>query len=418
MRSETDEMNLTAYALGELEGAQRAVVEARLAVSPQDRQYVEDMRTAAHTVADELSREPVSGLDAIHYAAIELRLRKESGFSRPVNRREIVRGRIGFIATLAAAIAVICGAVGAVLLTLSHRTDLAVQAPVINSQQKSVLIPFERINVGESHAGGGGSGRLGSGASPFVNVSDKPVSNFAMNTDSGSYEDLRKALMGGHLPSRDSIKIEGLINAFNYDYPAPTGAAPFGASIEIGPCPWQGAHQLARVMVKAKDGAGTLAEDVRTEVSFNPAAVKSWRLLGYDDLPGGPSAGENVGAGHAVTALYEVVPADPPKATSQPAIPESNVLTLKVRFHNPGDKNEQTLQFVGTEPDEEQPISADFQFAAAVAEFGMVIRQSPDRGNASVKSVMELAEANRGPDLSGQRKQFLELVQHAQPLLG
>lgn len=411
MRSESDEMKLTAYALGELGGAERDAVEARLNASPDDRRFVDDVRQAARVVSDELARETPSSLDAIHYAAIEMRLREPYRMSRPIDAPAI-GARIGFTLTLAASVTILCGAVGAVLYSLSrHNPVVGVDAPSKSPLLKPILIPLEPFNVAENHSGPGIPRPAGGGAGPFVSVSDQAVSSFVMNADAASYDDLRHALIGDRLPDRASVRIEGLINAFTYDDPAPEGPAAFAGSIEVGKCPWQADHQLARIAVKAKAGTGAVAENVRTEVAFNPAAAKSWRLIGYDDTAAGSGTGETIAGGHAVTALYEVVPVSPAPAPG-------NLLTLRLRYHAPGVPAEQVAEFAGAERANPKGESDDFRFAAAVAEFGLLLRDKAVREGATVASVIQLAEAARGQDPAGQRREFIDLVNRAKPLLG
>jgi hypothetical protein len=408
MRREMDEMNLTAYALGELEGAERATVEARLLASPQDRQFVDEVRAAAQLVSDELSRETNSGLDAIHYAAIEMRLR-EPGYVPRVDRRAVVRGRIGLALSVAASIAIVCGVFGAVFI-LSRHHQLASTSPTTLPTNTPILIPLEHLNLGGS-VPGHGIAQVPAGGGPFVNAADQPVSSFAMNTDTASYEDLRHALFSDRLPSRESVRIESMVNAFDYDYAAPVGNAAFAGQIEIGTCPWQPEHRLARIAVKARPGAGTVAEDVRTEVAFNPAQTKSYRLLGYDEAAVDAAPAEGITGGHAVTALYEVVPV----ATE---VPSTDMLTLRIHYRQPNSAATQSLQFIGRDVIDGKLASADFRFAAAVAEFALILREPSEHKAAKIDAVIQMAEAARGPDVSGERQQFVELVQRAKVLLG
>ena len=417
MRRETDEMNLTAYALGELEGSERAAIEARLESSAEDRRFVEEVRGAVRVVSDELSREQTSGLDAIHYAAIELRLRESAG-PRPTDRRAVVRARIGFGLSLAASILIIFGTAGAILFLMSRHAELAVNLPQKQPSSGPVLIPLDPSSPDPDRPASAAA-RTPRSSEPFVNVADQPVSSFALDPDTASYDELRRALFDDRLPAHGSVKIEGLINAFAYDGPMPAGGAAFAGRIEVGECPWQPNHRLARIAVKAREGSGVIAEDVRTEVAFVPAAVRSYRLLGYqggvnDDAsgpaPSGP--GERVLAGKLVTALYELVPPMGGATSTQ-------LLTLRVRYRPRREAEQQTIQFAGTNAHSDlKAESSDFRFVAAVAELGLLLDDSPARGHASMNDVIALAEAGRGADPSGQRRQFIELARHAKELLG
>jgi hypothetical protein len=275
------------------------------------------------------------------------------------------------------------------------------------------LIPLETTSP---EAGEPQQGKVPAPSSvdPFINVADHPVSTFALNADTASYDEVRQAIYSNRRPTRESIKIEGMINAFTYDDPAPAPGATFGGSIEIGQCPWQPEHRLARIAVKAKQGAGTVAQDARTEVAFAPAAVKSYRLLGYDHETSTDSQkGESVAGGHAVTALYELVP-----ATAAGATP-GGLVTLRVRYKTEPGGPEQIVQFIGRDRHASRSAeSADFRFAAAVAEFGMLLRGSPGMEHINVDDMIGLADSGRGADRSGQRGQFIEMARRARLLMG
>lgn len=409
MQRESDEMNLTAYALGELEGAEREAIEARLAASSEDRRFVEEVRAAARLVSDELAGEPLGSLHAIHYAAIELRLRgSEATHSVDYHGH----GHMGFFLSLAASIVIIGGTVGAILFAMSRHNNVALSAPQTRPAGAPILIPLD-TSSSDGNDAGPGVAMVPPSSDPFVSVADHPVSSFAMNTDTASYDEVHDAIIRNRMPSRDSLKIEGLINAFAYDDPTRAPGALFGASIEIGQCPWQPEHRLARIAVRARPGVGIVAEDVRTEVAFVPAAVKSYRLLGYDQEASSiPGRGETIAGGRAATALYEVIPASS-------VLGPGELLTLRLRYRPSSGQGEQLVQFVGRDLRSNASLeSTDFRFAAAVAEFAMVLRGSPQRGRATLESAIALAEAGRGADPSGQRKAFIELARHAKQLIG
>jgi Ca-activated chloride channel family protein len=174
----------------------------------------------------------------------------------------------------------------------------------------------------------------------------------------------------------------------------------------------------------------TVAQDVKIQVEFNPAHVRAYRLIGYENRllaaedfnDDRKDAGE-LGAGHRVTALYEVVPVG-----VESGIDVSTVDPL--RYQAPGDRSVQAssdeLAFVrvrykrprGTESRLlERPVgttaasaSTDFTFAAAVAGFGMLLRESEHRGSISARQLLALATDGLGRDTDGYRRGFLELV--------
>jgi len=178
----------------------------------------------------------------------------------------------------------------------------------------------------------------------------------------------------------------------------------------------------------------TVAKDVKFQVEFNPARVRGHRLVGYEnrvlehaDFNNDAKDAGEIGAGHIVTALYEIVPTrasvalpgtDPlrylPAEADAPAQSEE-LLMLKIRYklHNQDTSNllEFPIEDAGTSY---AKASKDFKFCAAVAGFGMLLRGSPYRGNSTFDSVLELATecVNGVPE----RKEFIELVQKAREL--
>jgi Ca-activated chloride channel family protein len=200
-------------------------------------------------------------------------------------------------------------------------------------------------------------------------------------------------------------------------------------------------QEARKVLVEEMSGTlVTIAKDVKIQVEFNPTKVGAYRLIGYEnrmlkaqDFNDDKKDAGEIGAGHSVTALYELVP--PGKETDAPAVDElkyakpaeksasaattgsNESLTVKLRFKAPegdvGKKMERGIVDLGQDY---AGASQDFKFAAALASFGMLLRDSPWKGNSSYESVLELGEASRGTDDSGYRKEFLELVRKAQAL--
>ena len=165
----------------------------------------------------------------------------------------------------------------------------------------------------------------------------------------------------------------------------------------------------------------TIARDVEVEVVFNPARVSSYRLIGYDnqlrrreDSSSDEIGGSDVGDGHTVTALYEVVP-----AAAQPGAGEKGSALLTVKLHHTQPESGApmlTEHSLDATVVAWQQAPADFRFAAAVAEFGMVLRDSPHKGNGSLAAVLAAAENAKGADPAGFRAGFVDLVRRAQAL--
>jgi Ca-activated chloride channel family protein len=452
---------------------------------------------------------------------------------------------------------------------------------------------------------------------PFLRPGDNPLSTFSIDVDRASYANVRRFLNEGHLPPRDAVRIEEMVNYFTYDYPAPAGD-PFSITTELARCPWNEGHQLLliglqgermkphdlppsnlvflidssgsmmspdklplvkdalqmlvdqlrpvdrvaivtyagsaglvlpstsgankgailaaineleaggstaggegiklaydvakqnftregnnRVILatdgdfnvgitsdgeleqlietKRRDGVfltvlgfgtgnikdskmelladkgngnyayidsafeakktlvsemgGTLfaiAKDVKIQVEFNPARVGAYRLIGYEnrllrkeDFNDDTKDAGELGAGHSVTALYEIVPPgeDVPGTSVDPLKYQSTaqsgggseLATVKLRYKDPdGDTSKLLTRVVSDAP---SPVMSDnLRLAAAVAEVGMLLRNSSNKGNASYDDAERLASSIRSGDPDGYRRDFLSLVARAKEL--
>jgi Ca-activated chloride channel homolog len=175
----------------------------------------------------------------------------------------------------------------------------------------------------------------------------------------------------------------------------------------------------------------TIAKDVKLQVEFNPEAVESYRLVGYEnrklaarDFNDDKKDAGEIGSGHTVTALYEIVPRN--RAVSakpevdalryqgaRPLAGASNgeLLTVKVRYKAPSaDQSKLIEKHLSASNAGAENGSSMFRFAAAVAEFGMLLRNSPHKGSATLDQVRKLAESARAEDAHGERAQFLDMV--------
>jgi Ca-activated chloride channel family protein len=181
----------------------------------------------------------------------------------------------------------------------------------------------------------------------------------------------------------------------------------------------------------------TIAKDVKIQVEFNPAEVSAYRLIGYEnrilaaeDFNDDTKDAGEIGAGHTVTALYEIVPAgvesdlpgvDPLKyqRTTEPTreAGSGELFTIKLRYKKQDGDKSSLLSFPVTDPGTGYAAAPpDFKFAAAVASFGMILRDSPHKGSATFESVIELAGEGLGRDAHGYRAEFIELVRKARSL--
>ncbi|RDV12009.1 DUF3520 domain-containing protein [Pontibacter diazotrophicus] len=456
--------------------------------------------------------------------------------------------------------------------------------------------------------------------STFQNAKKNPLSTFSIDVDKASYSNVRRFLNNGQKPPVDAVRIEEMVNYFSYDYPQPTGNAPFSVTTELSVCPWNSDNQLLHIglqgkaiptdnlpasnlvflidvsgsmdtqdklpLVKAgfkllvdqlrpqdkvaivvyagaaglvlpptagssKDkineaiemleaggstagGAGinlaymlaqeqfiedgnnrvilatdgdfnvgvssdselvrliekkretgialtvlgfgtgnlkdsrmeqladkgngnyayvdnileakkvfvnefggtlfTIAKDVKLQLEFNPAKVKAYRLIGYEnralqdeDFNDDKKDAGELGSGHTVTALYEIVPASAndsntaigkvddlkyqEKNLSAEAAKTDDILTLKLRYKAPeGSQSKLITTTVLNKAVPESASSDNFRFSAAVAAFGMLLRDSEFKGTATYAQVLSLAEGAQGTDSEGYRAEFIRLV--------
>jgi Ca-activated chloride channel homolog len=195
-------------------------------------------------------------------------------------------------------------------------------------------------------------------------------------------------------------------------------------------------QEAQRVLV-AQAGATlvTVAKDVKIQVEFNPRQVQGYRLIGYEDRvlanedfkDDRKDAGD-MGAGHYVTALYEIARAGRNEDGDMPSIDPlkyqtahenqkahaDELMTVKLRYKTPhGDKSAPMEVPVKARADSD---SSNLGFAAAVAEFGMLLRDSPYKARANWRQVSELAARHRGEDSDGYRAEFIRLVDIASAL--
>jgi Ca-activated chloride channel homolog len=458
---------------------------------------------------------------------------------------------------------------------------------------------------------------------PFMDVVQNPLSTFSIDVDTASYSNVRRFLDGGSLPPKDAVRIEELVNYFDYDYKGPKDGKPFAVNFEITEAPWNPAHRLLRIGLKGREieegkrpsinlvflldvsgsmadenklplvkqamrllvdkltesdrvaivvyagttdtalpstsgdqkekilhaieclqaggstngasgiqlayktalenfikggvnrvilatdgdfnvgvtnqgdltrlieanaktgiylsalgfGMGNLkdgtlelladkghgnyayidtineakkvlvqqinstlisiAKDVKIQVEFNPQHVGSYRLIGYEnrvmpkeDFNDDKKQAGVIGAGHAVTALYELVPAgsseskpgvDPLKY-QKPVQPSSSansneLVTVKIRSKKPDEDRSELSEFAVKDSEAKfDKASQDFKFAASVASFGMVLRDSPYKGTANLDNALEWAKEGKGIDRYGYRDEFIRLIYRAMSL--
>jgi hypothetical protein len=207
--------------------------------------------------------------------------------------------------------------------------------------------------------------------------------------------------------------------------------------------------EARKVLVGQLDGTlVTVAKDAKIQVEFNPGRVARYRLLGYEkrllrdrDFNDDTKDAGEVGAGHSVTALYEIEPVagtgpgvDPlrykPAGTAGGTPAEAadsrargshadELLNLKIRYKLADGETSRLMEQAVLDGDRDfSKASPDFKFAAAVAGYGLLLRNSPNAGDLTWEKVLRLAEQGQGADPEGYRAEFIDLARKAQSLAG
>jgi Ca-activated chloride channel family protein len=175
-----------------------------------------------------------------------------------------------------------------------------------------------------------------------------------------------------------------------------------------------------------------IAKDVKLQIEFNPTKVKAYRLIGYEnrvlrneDFNDDKKDAGELGAGHTVTALYEIIPAG--STTVLPEVDKLKYQETVIKEESLGTNEMMNVKFRYKEPKEDvsklisksiddnsidlTKTSNNFRFSAAVAGFGLLMRDSQYKGNINIQSVLEMAKNAKGQDKEGYRDEFIKLVQ-------
>jgi Ca-activated chloride channel family protein len=181
----------------------------------------------------------------------------------------------------------------------------------------------------------------------------------------------------------------------------------------------------------------TVAKDVKVQVEFNPARVRAYRLIGYEnrllrdeDFANDKQDAGDMGSGHSVTALYEIIPVGvesdvevwTPDSLRYQTVPSGTaaassgeLLFVKFRYKEPDGRESRLFTHAVPDRDTASP-SVDFVFQTAVAEFGLLLRRSEFRGEADAGHVLRRARESLGGDPHGYRAEFVRLVEAARAL--
>lgn len=256
---------------------------------------------------------------------------------------------------------------------------------------------------------------------PAIDTQDDRYSTLPIAVDTAGYATLRRGLLHGALPPPSSIRPEAFLNSVDYAYAGPSDGSvkPFLVHLAAAPSPFTAGHHLLRVGVQGRRSVDApreiLARDVKIQVDFNPAAVRSYRLLGFENRTGrGEDARRDtidagkIVAGHTVTAVYDVV-----LATTA-----SSPVTVRLRHRAP---------FPGSRPEESvftlspQAIAASFakaprtfRLAVALAGFAEILRKSPHAEAWRLADVERIAAASI--DDNAVEQELMSLIRTARSL--
>ena len=307
-------------------------------------------------------------------------------------------------------------------------------------EKETIMSSLERLNAGGSTNGGagiqlayqvamdhyieGGVNRVILCTDGDFNVGDTGTDTLTRMVEKKAKSGVFLTVLGFGMGNHNDAMMEQISNKGNGNY----------AFIDND-------REAQKVLVEQISGTlVTIAKDVKIQVEFNPEEVAGYRLIGYEnrilaaeDFNDDKKDAGEIGAGHTVTALYEIVPAGVDSAALrsvddlkyQKPLKTSNasgngeMLTLKLRYKQPEGDTSRLLEFPVKDAGKRfGDADQDFRFAAAVAQFGMLLRESKHKGDSSLAAVLEIAtEAAKG-DASGYRQEFLELVRIAEEMKG
>ena len=353
-----------------------------------------------------------------------------SGSMRPANKLPLLKSALRLLVDQVRpqdriAIVVYAGAAGLVL------------EPTPGSEKGLILAALDRLEAGGSTAGGaglqlaydvarryhveGGNNRIILATDGDFNVGASSDAEMVRLIEERREEGTFLTVLGFGTGNLQDAKMEKLADHGNGNF----------AYIDT-------VLEARKVLVSEFGGTlHTIAKDVKVQVEFNPTRVRAYRLIGYEnrmlaaeDFSDDTKDAGDLGAGHTVTALYEVIPAGVASATPVRGLDDlryqstevrieassPELMFVKLRYKDPDGKRSRLL----THPvmDGTTIPSSDFTFAASVAAFAMVLRDSRYCGATDLEEVLRWARSSVGADREGYRREFLELVREAHRLSG
>jgi anti-sigma factor RsiW len=426
-----DDPLLTAYALGEMDAAARAAFERRLAADAAARAWVEEIRATQALLGAALAEEPAPvparAIDLSAAATVAARKGAEPA------RASVLRFPQAYFA--AAGLAAACFGVYFVVHEVRIAQEAQSQAGLVQhvASTEAASAPLPAPVPPEADA----AARLAPSAAAraeqraraaFQLVAHAPVqadrffstveaasSTFPLRVGRESLRAVREQLRRGARPGRATVQVAEMINAFNYAWPEPAAGEALVILLEETAAPWAPGHRLVRVGVKGAGPAGSVAaREARVRVDFNPARVRAWRLIGFERDEAavgvqGLGAGELLRAGDTVTALYEILPPEVAPAEDRTLL----TLSLDYAAAEAAERRVVTRR-LETDGAGFARASADLKFIAAVAAFGLHLRESAQQPQVALEDMASWAAAGAGSD--AMRREWVELMRQAEAL--
>ncbi|RLD46473.1 MAG: hypothetical protein DRI94_14750 [Bacteroidetes bacterium] len=305
-----------------------------------------------------------------------------------------------------------------------------VLSPTPGNQKSKIIAALDLLQSGGSTAGGagielayktakqnfikGGNNRVILATDGDFNIGSSSNAEMVRLIESKRDDGIFLSILGFGMGNYKDSKMESISNAGNGNY----------AYID---------NILEAKKVFGKELWGTLytiAKDVKIQVEFNPSQVKSYRLIGYEnrilnkeDFNNDKKDAGEIGCGHTVTALYELVMTDsdennnnvdPLEYQKISSVKSKNIMTLKLRYKKP----DEDISKLITKRYKSSNLKAtdNIKFASSVAEFGMLLRDSNHKENANYNQVLTMAKKSKGNDSYGYKSDFIKLVEIAELL--
>ena len=412
----SDDPRLTAYVLGELDGQDKAALEQALANQEHLRETVQEIERVIGLIQKSRAAERAVRARRTRFFS------RPNGWRRPPSALQWTHWAPLFAVTAAALI-------------------FLVWRPILLENRDNARRASHDARPGAAHEYASNIGaavdaepsRPPEQANPFLSPRTMPFSVIPLNVGVASYQIIREDIQQKRRPEPASIRIEELVNYFPYQYPEPEEGRPFSLIAETGPAPWSPENRLLRVAVKTPTAElkgidqerfnQAIARKVQIRVGFSPIGVLAYRLLGFvDDSRTSEPETKDLTAGQSITALFEWTPnrQEPsagPNGEHMPLTESAGTLDASInvtaQYALPGDDQIRVLERPVHDSGLKQAFirsSLDFKFAAAVAAYGLILKEDPSIGDFSLEACRDLARQGLPFDPDGKRREFIEFI--------